>query len=408
MKIARIISAYAPYTFGGADIYAQKISESVAKKGNPTVVITISPERGYEKEQDAKNNTVIYRFHPFNISTVHRIGRKPLFHQGLWSLFDVYSPYSFHMIRSILKREKPDLVHIHTPIDVTLAAVDAAKSLHLPIVYTLHDYFLLCRRVVLLHGSGAICTRENVNPLCKAYRSFCRFVVNAKIDQVIAPSEFVLNKHKEEGFFASNKCAVLPHGIDLEKQPMQKRAWDKGRALSIIYSGGLTRHKGVHVLIDAVQGLPQASFKLHLVGSGVFETELRNHAAGNPSIIFHGRCDNSRITYFYRDADVAVVPSIWYDVRPNVIPEAFRSGVPVIGSAIGGIPELIRHGVTGYLVKPGDVDELRELLAALIRDPGRLVPLSENVLKFVQQFEMNAYIDRLIRVYEKTVKEYSG
>jgi glycosyltransferase involved in cell wall biosynthesis len=405
MKICRIVSAYSPHFFGGADIYAEKISRGMVKRGNPTVVITINPYRGDSYEED--EGTKIYRFHPFNISNIHRIGKQSVMRQGAWTLLDIYSYYSYYKIKQILGNEKPDIVHLHTPVDFTLSAFDAVKSLALPLVYTLHDYLLLCRRVVLLRGNGKICNDDNINPLCKIYRKFSQITTNNKIDVVIAPSKFVLNVYQQYGFFRNCHPIILSHGIDLdiERKPNNTRNESpESSILNISYTGSLTKHKGVHILISAFKLIRNQHIRLNIVGGGVYEKELRRMAGDDNRIIFRGKFANKEMRQFYRNSDILVVPSIWHDVRPNVIPEAFRDGIPVIGADIGGIPELIIDKQTGFLFKSGDTQDLKRVLEMVINNPQLLKSMSKNCLEFVKQFEMEEYLNKLLDVYRQAIE----
>lgn len=405
MKICRIISAYSPYSFGGADIYAEKISSALSRRNNQEIIITVNPAKKDDFED--RGNIKIYRFHPLNVSTVHGIGKAPLIKQGLWSILDVYSFYFYRKIKDVLQREKPDIVHLHTPIDVTLAAFFAVKSLKLPLVFTLHDYLLLCRRVVLLKGNGKICDEENINPLCKIYRKFAQIAANNKIDIVIAPSNFVLGVYKKYGFLKDCQTIVLPHGIDLDQEDDldDARHEPSGRGiLNISYTGGLTKHKGVDILISVFKLIKNEHIRLTIVGGGVYEKELRRMAADDNRIFFPGKFANKEMRQFYRNSDILVVPSIWYDVRPNVILEAFRDGVPVIGADIGGIPELITENQTGFLFRAGDAQDLKRVLEAVIRNPQALSSMRGNCQEFVKQFEMEMYLDKLTAVYRQAIE----
>ena len=128
MKICRIIYAYAPHQLGGGDIYTSKISQALTEDKHEEVIITINPEH---KNLFEKNGRIkIYRIPAFNVTTFHAIGKKNILLQGIWSLCDIYSQYGYYKISQILKKEMPDVVHIHTPIDVTLAAFVAAANLN--------------------------------------------------------------------------------------------------------------------------------------------------------------------------------------------------------------------------------------------------------------------------------------
>ena len=399
MKICRMIYTYSPYQLGGGDIYTAYISRALADNGHKEVIISISPMHKDIVEENG--NIKIYRFPPLNVSTFHTIAKKHLLLQGIWTLLDIYSPYAYYKILSILKKEKPDVAHIHTPIDLTLSGFDAVANVGLPTVLTVHDYIFLCRRFVLSHSNGDICTENNINPLCRFYRQFCRRILNNKVDIVISPSKFPLNLYKMNGFFKNCETIVLPHGIELDREGNTDNAKNEnsGRSiLNISYIGSLTKHKGVHILISAFRSIKNENIRLHIVGGGVCETELRRMSGDDNRIIFHGKFSNKEIRRFYQDSDVLIVPSIWYDVRPNVILEAYRDGVPVIGADIGGIPELVIENQTGFLFKSGDVEDLKRVLEIAINNPQLLKRLSKNVSEFVKQFEMEKYLTWLLHL----------
>lgn len=405
MKICRIIYTYSPYQLGGGDIYTTYISRTLADNGHKEVIISISPIHKDIIEENG--NIKIYRFPPLNVSTFHTIAKKNLLLQGIWTLLDIYSPHAYYKILSILKIEKPDVVHIHTPVDITLSAFDAVKSLGLPLVYTLHDYLLLCRRIVLLHANGKICTEKNINPFCRLYRQFSKNIVNKSVDLVISPSEFTLKLYRENGFFINTEKVILPHGIDLDLYQPEKSDEAKNNnksTIDILYTGSLTRHKGIHVLIKAFRAIQNLNLRLHIVGGGVYEKKLKRLAGDDNRIIFHGKFANKEIHQFYHNSDILAVPSIWYDVRPNVIPEAYRDGVPAIGADIGGIPELIRENQTGFLFKPGDAGDLKRVLEMIISHPQELKRLGKNAFEFVKQFEMAEYLDKLIEAYGQAIE----
>lgn len=401
MKICRIVNGYSPYSFGGADMYAEITSRECAKRNNEEIIITINPLKGDTFEE--RNNIKIYRFYPLNISTIHSIGRKPFLKQCIWSALDIYSWYSYRKIINILKKEKPDIVHFHTPPDATLSAFDAVKSLSLPLVFALNDYLLLCRRAVLLHGSKKMCTNTNINPLCKVYRNFSRKIVDNKPDVVIAPSNFALEEFRRNGFFYNCKTVVLPRGIELNNYHLPRRDNHK-QNFNLLYVGSLTHHKGIHVLIEAVRGIQNKYLRLDIVGEGSYGDKLKVLAKNDSRIVFHGKVNNEDKYAFYNSADLLVVPSIWNEVFGLVILEAFRAGLPVIGSRIGGIPELISDNHNGYLFTPGDHLELKRILENIIEQPEKLALLGRGALDSVKQYEMSQHIDKLISIYKDAIE----
>jgi glycosyltransferase involved in cell wall biosynthesis len=143
--------------------------------------------------------------------------------------------------------------------------------------------------------------------------------------------------------------------------------------------GTLVWHKGVHVLIDAVRGLPPDSYELSVFGNpDVFPdyvADLRTQAAGLP-VRFAGAVSRERIADAYGQIDVLVVPSLWLENSPLVIHEAFMARVPVVAARIGGIVDLVDDGRNGLLYEAPSAGDLRTILAGLIANPSRLDELA--------------------------------
>lgn len=403
MKIGRITSTFSPYEGGGANIFAENLTTELANRNHQNVVITINPSRGDAFEE--RKNLKIYRFHPFNFSTFQKIGKESILRQIMWTALDVYNPYSFKKIREILIKERPDVVHVHTPIDMTLSVFDAVKSLRIPLVFTLHDYLLLCRRIVLLHGLKRICTNENINPLCKVYRAFTKRIVDNKIDVVTAPSTFSLNKLTEEGFFKDTRAYIVPHGVDVipEANINESQLIDDSQGINILYVGGLREHKGVQVIIKAIKQIKSKNIKLHIAGNGVYENQLKGLAGDDERISFYGRLSHNELQKFYSCADVLVVPSIWCESFGRVIIEAFRAGMPVICSNVGGMPELVMDNYNGYLFEAGNTDQLIKILEGLLDDPKRLKLLKKNVRESANKYKFSECVNKFVEIYAEAI-----
>jgi len=144
-----------------------------------------------------------------------------------------------------------------------------------------------------------------------------------------------------------------------------------GGPLRVGYVGSLVWHKGVHVLIGALQRLAPGRAQLSVHGDPAvdpgYAADLRAQSSGL-SVGFPGPFEPAHCAAVYENLDVLVVPSLWLENSPLVIHEALMAGVPVIGSEIGGIPALIRHEVNGLLVQPGSVDALAGALDRLAAD----------------------------------------
>jgi glycosyltransferase involved in cell wall biosynthesis len=201
-----------------------------------------------------------------------------------------------------------------------------------------------------------------------------------EVDLFVAPSRSMAEEFRALGLPGS-KIRVSDYGFPTSDPARGQRSGGvRGRdRLRIGFVGTLVWHKGVHVLIDALRGLPDGSHELVIYGNpDVFPdyaADLRAQAAGLP-VRFAGAVARERIADAYADLDVLVVPSLWLENSPLVIHEAFMAGVPVVAARIGGVPDLIADGRNGLLYDPASVTELRTILAGLIANPQRLGELA--------------------------------
>jgi len=300
-----------------------------------------------------------------------------------------------------LAREAPDVCHVHHLTCLSTTMLEALKRRGVPTVMTLHDSWLLCPRGQRLHPSGDHCAtidrercidcmrgtwphlfgpaepgapggtdRETVREVDRHVRR-----VLALPDLLIAPSEF----HRRE-FVAwgvpSERIRAIPHGLPrmTVPVPVARRAPD-GR-FRIGYLGTLIPSKGVHVLVEAFSRLerPDATLELHgewfpyHEDAGYLE-RLRELAAGDPRITFHGRYGPAQLPAILAELDVLVVPSIWFETFSLTVREGWLARLPVVASDHGALREALAEGRRGRLFPPGDAAALASVLRELHDNP---------------------------------------
>jgi glycosyltransferase involved in cell wall biosynthesis len=195
-----------------------------------------------------------------------------------------------------------------------------------------------------------------------------------QIDLFVAPSPSMAREFERLGIDPA-KIRTSDYGF----VPLLRgsRNGDDGsrRPLRIGYVGTLVWHKGAHVLLEAVRGLPAGGYQVKIFGnpdvSPDYVADLHARAAGLP-IQFMGPFERNRIAEAYAAIDVLVVPSLWLENSPLVIHEAFMAGIPVVGARIGGIADLVEEGRTGLLYEPASAVALEAALRGLIENPARL------------------------------------
>ena len=391
MKICFISNLYPPFIIGGAEISVGRVAEELVKKGHEVFVVTTSPNRKSSIED--KNGVKVYQISPLNLYAMYNHQNQPELLKLIWHGIDIWNPHSYVVVKNILKKEMPDIVHINNFKGLSLSVFSAVKHLNLPLIFTAHDYSLICPRANLVNGSGEIC--NNPSRLCKAYVKIQKYLVNNKPDVVTAPSQFIIDKLKASGLFEGVKTIKLPLGIKLNDEKAEK----KYDVIDILYVGALSRHKGVHVLINAFKELDYDNIILHILGKGKDEDEFKKIAGSDKKIIFHGFVPDEELMQLYQKANVVVVPSIWYDNSPMVIYESFKNGTPVIGSRIGGIPELVEDKYNGFLFEAGDVCELKEMLENPIKNLSKLKRLGDGAFESVKKYSMDMHIRKLEKIY---------
>lgn len=401
MKICLITALYNSHLVGGVETYVERITSELAKNNEVTVITTklYHGLKSLKPSVELRGNIKIYRFYPLNIHYGFHAQKKPIWIKLIWHLIDIWNPHTYFVVKKILKEEKPDVVHTHNLEVISTSTLSAVNSLKIPHVHTVHHYLLLNRYADLLRGGGII---EEFNLIDRTYMKIMKRLSNS-MDIVLAPSQFVLKMHVENGYFSNAKCMKLPHGIEIENNRRIEKDYD---IIDILYVGQLFKRKGVQILINAFKKIKHKNIKLHIVGKGPDIEEFKKLAGSDPRITFHGFVPEEKLLELYKKANLLVVPSIWYETFGLIILESFKCGTPVIGSKIGSIPELIKGGYNGFLFEAGNMDELKEILENLIENPSELRRLEEGAIESVKKYDMEGHIRKLEKIYRRTVNEH--
>ena len=396
MKICMISNLYPPHILGGAEIIVDKLVRNIASKNHDVIVITCS---GDDKEHIQKEkNITIYSISKTKLYPVYKQTEASGHLKPAWHLFDLWNKGCADRISEIIKDEKCDIIHINNFKGLSLSCFEVGKKLNIPLIFESHDFSLICPRANLIKGNNTLCT--NKNQICQMYVNIQRKLLGDNVDLMIAPSQFMIDKYRENDFFNYTECVKIPLGIDFESEKSIK-SYD---CLDFTYIGSLGKHKGVDILIKAFKQIDNKNIRLNIIGKGYDEDEFKELAAGDDRIVFHGFIDNSKINEYYKRANMIIIPSICYDNSPLVIYESFTTGTPVIGSRIGGIPELINDEVNGYLFEAGNPDELKDKLLKVIDNKELLKELENNAYSTIPPKSIDIMTDKTIQTYERLLK----
>jgi glycosyltransferase involved in cell wall biosynthesis len=336
-------------------------------------------------------------------------------------------------ITHVLDAVRPDIVHVHNLLNLSLDLPRLARARGIPAVATLHDYTMVCisggqrlhraeqhvcttidadrcarcfgespfgpqlaagRLASRTRASGvlrmAAVVRRHVPALASAVGShaargsidpsdvrrrlaYVRHVFDT-IDLFVAPSAALADEYVRLGVPA-DRMWTSENGCGARASRGERTHTPH---LAIGYVGSLVWHKGIHVLLESARAL-RGAFRITIHGdtavSPEYTRELERLASGLP-VTFAGPFDRADVHRIYAPMDVLVVPSLWPENAPIVVQEAFLHAVPVVAAAVGGIPETVRDGENGRLFDPRAPDALTAILQTLIDDPSERVRLA--------------------------------
>jgi glycosyltransferase involved in cell wall biosynthesis len=227
--------------------------------------------------------------------------------------------------------------------------------------------------------------------------------------QIVAPSRWLADETKRSTLLSDCPIRVIPYGIDTESfQPRDRRvAREKHgiplEAKTILFVADSTseRRKGLGVLLEALKGLENSEeYFFVIIGGG-----LSNEGLGSRFKTIKFLDDEAALSYVYSAADVFVIPSL-QDNLPNTTLEALACGIPTIGSNAGGIPEVIRDGQTGLVVRAGDPTALRQAIVCLLGEPERRASMAmESRRLALQEYSLDIQARRYQSLYQEVLNE---
>lgn len=331
----------------------------------------------------------------------------------------VYSFEARAKLARLLDAVRPSIVHAHNVYHhLSPSVFGVVRSRGIPLALTLHDFKLLCPAYLMLGPDGP-CERckggkiHNVltNRCVKGSTALSSLVFletavhrmlglySRHVSRFIAPSRFLLEKCIEWGW-PRERFTYLPNFVDLRQfQPHAQ----PGNV--ILFVGRLAREKGLEILVRAAT---LAHVPVWLVGSGPDEARLRALVAElRAPVRFLGRLAPAQIAEVAAQARAFILPSTWYENAPMTILEAYALGRPVIGSRVGGIPEHIREGETGYTSMPGEPHALAAILERVAGMPdARVREMGMAGRRWVEEsFGADLHRERLVALYDELIRE---
>ena len=323
----------------------------------------------------------------------------------------IYSAEARKKITRVLEDFRPDVVHLNNiQFHLTPSIILAVESYRrktgkkVKLVYTAHDYQLICPSHGLFDTNIQVCEKCLGGNYTHCLRTKCMKNSRAKsllamldayywkyskaysyIDTIICPSRFLKSKLDQQPRFAEKTVAV--HNFI---EPQQAENLKKGNY--VLEFGHLCRDKGTLTLLEVAKRMPQVKFLF--AGYGVAEAQI----AQVPNAEYVGFKTGQELKELIAKALCSVYPSEWYENCPFSVIESQMCGTPVIGSRMGGIPELIQEGKTGLMFEAANADDLERKIRYLLEEPGVMEEYTKNC-KNISFETPDTYYKHLMKIY---------
>lgn len=409
MKILMVNKFF--YIKGGSETYYFALKRLLEVKGHSVIDFSMKDEKNFPSP-----------YSKYFVEAVDYNGKMSKRQQIRAAKNIIYSTEAKQKLEQLIQETKPDIAHLHIfQHQLSPSILDVLKKYNIPTVYTAHDLKMLCLNYVMM-THGTLCEKCKGGHYMNCLRQKCvknstlKSSINVvegylhkwrksydAIDVIITPSLFYKNKFLEFGI-EKERVYHIPNFLD--------RACPKVDAMPkkeqyFLYFGRLSQEKGVLTLIKAVENTENL---LYIVGTGPcreeIEAYLKDHAMTNVKLL--GFKSGKELTDIVGNARAVILPSEWYENGPYSAIESLQLGRPIIGSELGGIPELIDGN--GMVFHHGNVEELREIL---LQFP---TPETEQYQEycrrsreiFTENYMAEEHYKRLLPLYEKAMQKYGN
>jgi glycosyltransferase involved in cell wall biosynthesis len=331
----------------------------------------------------------------------------------------IYSKTNRKIMDKAIEEFKPDIVHINNfQRQLSASIIKPIKSRNIPIVFTAHDMQAICPNIVMLDGKLELCEDCTGGKYVNCTKKKC--IKNSKLksilgsiegyyyrikkiykqlDCIITPSYFYKDKLIKDGI-DKNKIIAIHNCIDIDKYSVKQKSDGK----YVLYIGRLSREKGIIDLVEAFSNIDMG--KLYIAGDGEEKERIErlvNEKNISERVELVGFIAQDKVNEYISNATVVALPSKWYENCPYSALETIAIGKPIIGSDLGGIPELVEHDVNGLIYK--NQQELETYLKKVLEDKEYCEKLERGAERLRQQYSKENYYEEIMKIYQNLVRE---
>lgn len=401
------------YMRGGSETYYFAQAEALRAKGHEVICFAMQDEKSFPCEQEK-----------YFVSNVDYNGKQNIKSKISAGIKLFYSFEAKEKMEALIKAERPDVAHIgllHRQI--TFSVVDVLKKYNIPIVMTMHDLIFSCPNYTML-TKGEICEACVEHSTINCVKKKC--VKESTSKSILAALEAEFLKFTK----SYDKIDLYIMECDWYKKIMERSNVTKSQIIHktnflpinqeykfssnyqdyILYFGRFSKEKGILTLLKAHK---QSGCKnrLMIVGAGPFQEEIESYIECNQltNVELPGAIYGEEMERIIEGARTIILPSEWYENCPYALLQSIAKGKIVIASRIGGLPELIDDGRTGYMFEAGNADDLVEKIDIVMNMDREKYEAMSNLIasEAKKAHHWEQYIDMMINEYKKLIQKYS-
>lgn len=377
-------------------MYVYQLAKEIVRNGHDCLVISVSNELKVNLYEDIQIEYVPFEMDSFD---------------------DTHEPKNLKKLIEIVQRFNPDVFHLHTYTPTLgIKHLQAVKKLGVKVFLTAHLPSLTCIRGDLMQYGKVVCDGKMEKNKCMDcyinsmnYNAFTKFTLNSLyslnilnskfktlqafdiklktiellktfLDKLILVSEWQRKVLLVNGY-SENKLAVSRQAI-FSNTYLDKKEFDLDTPLQIGFIGRIVRIKGLHILLNALKGIEKSNYKLSVAAikanNELAYYEAMKDEADKLNVNWVENLTSNQIIDFLDNVDLLIIPSTMLETGPFTAFEALARKVPILAFNYGGVAELIKNNVNGFLVE--SESELKLKLNAILKDKNQLLNISRNII----------------------------
>lgn len=405
MKILMVNKFF--YIKGGSETYYFALKKLLEENGHTVIDFAMKDEKNFESKYSNYFVDAVDYNKKMSLMNKIKVGKEA-----------IYSNEAKRKFEKLIIDTKPDIIHLNIfQHQLSLSILDVIKKYNIPTVYTAHELQMICPNYRML-THGRVCEECKTGKYFNCVKNKCikdsfskstlgmieAYYVKNKhkydvIDKIITPSDFYKRKFIEFGV-DENRVIHLPNFLDRKTPIVGKNEYGE----YFLYFGRLSEEKGILTLIKAIE---QTKSKLLIVGTGSLKEQLENYIDKNKlsrQIRLLGFKSGQELIDIVGNSKAVVLPSEWYENGPYSAIEALQLGRLIIGSNIGGIPELIKNN--GFTFEMGNVEDLKSKIIEVSDEKDEELKRQQNnsIEIFRKNYDKEKYYQQIMKIYKDIIK----